>query len=216
MTRLLITLCFFLTLHLYGEPQLPSPLVDVKTISPTISVDLRYASDHNFLKKNVYGKATNCRLIAEAAKMLSRAQDLLKARLPGHSLLLWDCVRPRSVQSEMWGLVKGTPKEKYVANPVRGSVHNYGCAVDLTIADQDGKPIDMGTDFDHFGVEAEPGQETKLLRSGGLKAPQVLNRLLLRMVMIEAGFLPLDHEWWHFDCMALDKLKKTQKIVETF
>ncbi len=211
---LLLNVYLFSALAANLPPQ--KPLVDIKTISPSIIVDLRYATKENFLGKSVYLKGTNCLLIEDAAKMLARAEVLLQARLPGHTLVVWDCLRPRSVQKEMWAIVKGTPKARYVADPSRGSIHNYGCAVDLSVADKQGKAIDMGTDFDFFGDNAEPRHEAKLLRKGGLTGLQVSHRLLLRSVMVEAGFLTLENEWWHFDCMSLDQLKKSHGIVESF
>ena len=93
-------------------------------------------------------------------------------------------------------------KPKYVANPQEGSIHNYGAAVDLTIADTTGRPIDMGTEFDYFGVLAYPTKEEDMLAQGKLTSKQIANRQLLREVMTQAGFSPITTEWWHFNAFS--------------
>lgn len=177
-------------------------LVDAGARIPALQVDLKYATADNFLGRPVYGDLDRCFLRVEAAEMLARADRHLRATRPDLRLRVYDCVRPHRVQVAMWNVVKGTPQQGYVANPhgKTGSIHNYGCAVDLTLARADGTPLDMGTPFDHFGPEAEPRREPALLAAGKLTPDQVANRLVLREAMVRAGFLPLDNEWWHFNC----------------
>jgi D-alanyl-D-alanine dipeptidase len=187
-------------------------LVDAGTLVPGLHVELKYATSDNFLHRNVYGKLDRCYLHAEAAHMLAGAQARLAKERPGFHLHVYDCARPRSVQRQMWAIVKGTAREPYVANPygTTGSIHNYGGAVDLTIDDARGRPLDMGTPFDYFGDLANIDQEDK----GRLTSAQVANRRLLRRVMTAAGFLPLREEWWHFNSLPAAETRKRYHIIE--
>jgi zinc D-Ala-D-Ala dipeptidase len=177
-------------------------LVDAATVVAELQIDLRYATADNFLGRPVYGELRRCYLQKDAAAMLARAQELLVRAHPEWRLRALDCARPLWVQREMWKLVKGTPQQGYVADPDRRSVHNFGCAVDLTVATRDGVALDMGTAFDFFGDLAHPEHEIALLEQGRLRPEQVANRLALREVMLRAGFRPLRNEWWHFDCAS--------------
>lgn len=189
-------------------------LLNVQILESTIQVELKYASKDNFLGRDVYGDLKACYLQAQPAKMLARAQKILQKTKPQFSLRLYDCLRPRQVQYKMWDVVKGTPLEGYVANPIRGSIHNYGAAVDLTVVDSRGIPLDMGTPFDFFGDLAQPRHEGFFLRKGKLSRTQLDNRLLLRRVMQEVGFLMIQNEWWHFNAFSLGEVKKKYQIVE--
>ncbi len=189
-------------------------LVDVQGVDPTLLVELKYAREDNFMGANVYGGLRKGYLHPEPAEMLGRANALLKAREPGLGLLLADGARPRSVQRRMWEYVRDTPMRPYVADPERGSMHNFGAAADVTIAGPDGARLDMGTSVDHFGVLAQPREEQRLLRKGRLTAGQVANRRLLREVMLGAGFRPLSIEWWHFDALAKNEARRRYAIIE--
>jgi zinc D-Ala-D-Ala dipeptidase len=190
-------------------------LVDVVSLAPDIKVELIYSTTDNFIGKDVYGDLEQCYLQKDAAKMMAQAAEALKALNPDLRLLAYDCVRPVSVQRVMWKVVKGTPQQNYVANPnsKTGSIHNYGCAVDLTLADKDGKALDMGTKFDFFGKKAQPRHELDYFRKKELTSQQYVNRLLLRMVMVQAGFSPIPNEWWHFNCASPSKTRKLYKKV---
>ncbi len=182
--------------------------------SDTIALDLRYATPNNFTGRNLYGKFNRAFLHRLAAAKLVRAAALLHATHPGYKLLIFDALRPRSVQYVLWDVVMGTNQQKYVANPKGGSVHNFGFAVDLSILDESGKELDMGTPFDDFTDLAQPRQEENFLKSGKLTKQQVQNRLLLRQAMEEAGFVQLPIEWWHFDALPKDEIRKKFSIVE--
>lgn len=190
-------------------------LIDARKLVPDLLVDLKYSTSDNFMGKDVYGDLERCFLQEDAAKMLARAAETLKSMRPDLQLLVYDCVRPVRVQRIMWDKVKGTSQEKYVANPNTrtGSIHNYGCAVDLTLADKNGKPLDMGTAFDFFGKKAQPRHELHFRMSGELTSEQWTNRLVLRTVMVEAGFLTIASEWWHFNCATPAKTRKLYKKV---
>ncbi len=189
----------------------PAPLpglADAGALDTKILVELKYASTDNFMRRNVYGSLRRCFLQPEAARKLAVASRALRAQRPDLRLLVYDCARPLAVQRLMWDLVKGTPSQRYVANPATGSMHNYGCAVDLTLAGKDGKPLDLGSPFDGAGAAAQPRLELARLKAGQLAAAPLANRLLLRQVMVQAGFFPLEIEWWHFDCALPGAAKK--------
>jgi D-alanyl-D-alanine dipeptidase len=189
-------------------------LVDAATVVPGLQVELRYAGRDNFLGESVYGDLAVCYLARDAAGMLARAATALAAAHPELRLHVWDCARPASVQRRMWAVVKGTPAQPFVADPAKGSIHGYGCAVDLTIATAAGAPLDLGTPFDLFGRRARPDAELELLERGELTAEQVANRLVLREVMLRAGFHPLAHEWWHFDCATHAETRRRFRIID--
>lgn len=196
-----------------AAPPVPG-LVDATTVVPALQVELRYSTPDNFLGKDVYGDLEACRLQGPAAQKLAEADRLLRATHPELRLHAWDCARPHAVQVAMWAIVKGTPQQGYVADPARGSVHNFGCAVDLTVATEAGVPIDMGTPFDHFGIEAQPRHEAELVAAGKLSEAQVANRRILRDAMTGAGFLAIPNEWWHFDCLPAAEARARFPMVE--
>lgn len=213
LAAILLTSLFARSAPAQDLSQIPG-LVDAATKVDGLKVELKYSTADNFIGKDVYGDLEQCYLQQAAADMLAKASRALTTMRPDLHLLAYDCVRPVSVQRQMWAVVKGTPQQGYVANPNTrtGSIHNYGCAVDLTLAGEDGKPLDMGTPFDFFGRAAQPRHEFSLLAKGKLTHAQWANRLLLREVMVRAGFIPIASEWWHFNCapnhVARKKFKK--------
>jgi D-alanyl-D-alanine dipeptidase len=189
-------------------------LVDVRSVCPDLRVDLKYSTTDNFVHQDVYGDLDKCFLRKEAAAKLADAQKRLRALKPGWRLLVYDGARPRRVQARFFAIVRGTDQQQYVADPARGSIHNYGAAVDLTIIDADGKELDMGTPFDFFGELAQPKLEQQFLLQGKLTEVQLRNRRLLRDVMTQAGFLPISNEWWHFDAFPREEVERRYKIIE--
>ena len=148
------------------------------------------------------------------AACLVKAQRLLRQKHPGYSLIVYDAARPMSVQQQMWNVVKGTKRQRYVSNPARGGgMHNYGLAVDISIIDAKGHPLDMGTPFDHLGPLSGITNEASFVKSGKLTAAQRNNRLLLRRVMKSAGFKPLPSEWWHFNYCSRSYAKAHYKPI---
>ena len=94
-------------------------------------------------------------------------------------------------------------KPLYVADPKKGSLHNYGVAVDLTLADiQTGEVLDMGTGYDFFGYPAYPDREEQMLQEGRITEQQIANRKILREAMLHAGFIGIGSEWWHFNAFS--------------
>ena len=189
-------------------------LVNIKDIDDTILVDLKYATTDNFTGIVLYEGINDAYLQPDVARMLSKAHSYLKALHPNLRLLVYDATRPLSVQWIMWNRVKDTPYHRYVAHPDRLSLHNYGAAVDLTIADSQGQPLDMGTPFDYFGRAAGISDEQGLIRQGILNRQQVHNRQLLRQVMHHAGFRSISGEWWHFNACSLQEAKQRYTLIE--
>jgi D-alanyl-D-alanine dipeptidase len=164
----------------------PASLVDVKTIVPDMIVAMQYATRNNFTGKVLYN-CNRCFLAEITAKKLAKAQMELKKQNLG--LKVWDCYRPLSVQKFFWSLV---PDQRFVADPAKGSRHNRGTAVDVTLVDSKGNELPMPTRFDDFTQRAF--RDNKALPVHILK-----NRETLEKAMEKAGFLPLPTEWWHFD-----------------
>ncbi len=173
----------------FPEPGLlndPPALVDATEIVPGLVVDMRYATPDNFTGKRVY-QCNSCFLREETARKLARAQ--VELQKGGFRLKAWDCYRPLSVQKIFWALV---PDPRYVADPAKGSKHNRGTAVDVTIVDAQGNEAAMPSRFDDFTTRAS--------RDNNDFPPEILkNRRTLESAMKKAGFEPLPSEWWHFD-----------------
>lgn len=192
-------------------------LVDIQSLDSTILVDVKYSSEDNFLGIDLYGNLNRIYLQPDVAERLVKAQKKLKQIDSTKSLLVYDGVRPRSVQWKMWNTLDTLPpgqRGKFVSNPRNGSLHNFGAAIDLTIADSDGNPVDMGAPYDHIGKIAYPSMEKIYLDSGMLSLEQVNNRKLLRRVMWAGGFWVIQTEWWHFNSCKRDSAWVKYKIVE--
>lgn len=163
-----------------------SDFVRLKDLSPDFVYELKYATPDNFLKQAVYD-CGECYLRKSTAEALVKAnKDFIQL---GYRIKLFDCYRPLSVQKKMWKILPGT---HYVANPAKGSKHNRGAAVDLTLVDAQGKELNMGTPFDFFGKEAHHTytEHTK----------EVLeNRKLLKETLNKYNFKSIYSEWWHYE-----------------
>ncbi|TND08044.1 MAG: D-alanyl-D-alanine dipeptidase [Bacteroidetes bacterium] len=195
---------------------LKAGLVDVQSLDSGIRVDLRYSTTDNFLGIDVYGDFNRCFLQADVAEKLVHAQRILRKKYPYYNLVVYDAVRPLHIQRMMWDTLKLPPgeKQKYLSNPANGSLHNYGAAVDLSIINDSGFELDMGTPFDFFGEMAHPQRENALLEEGKLSRRQVANREILRGVMREAGFFNIQTEWWHFNSCRREEAKLKYALVE--
>jgi zinc D-Ala-D-Ala dipeptidase len=170
-------------------PFRPVDLVELTSLDPTIRLDVRYATADNFLSIPVYAEA-RAFLQRPAAEALVRTHRALEEQ--GYGLLLHDAYRPWWVTKLFWD---ATPKEKrdFVADPAKGSRHNRGCAVDLTLYRlADGRPVEMPSLYDEMTERASPSY------AGGPPEPRRL-RELLRSAMEKEGFTVFASEWWHFD-----------------
>lgn len=157
--------------------------------SEDFAYDMRYATENNFLKSKVYDCAECYTRVKTAKALLAANEEFIKN---GSRIKFYDCYRPNAVQYKMWEIV---PNPQYVANPVKGSIHNKGGAVDITLVSLEGEELDMGTDFDYFGKRAY---------HDNLDLPeQVLrNRKLLKSTMEKHGFWSIRTEWWHYNLSA--------------
>ena len=191
-------------------------LVDVKTIDSSIVVDLRYSTCNNFLGMDMYGDFNKCYLQPDVAQKLKCSQETLKSKFPFYNLIIYDAVRARSIQRKMWDTidVPYSERSKYVSNPNNGSLHNFGAAVDVSIIDEHGIELDMGTPYDYFGELAYPREEERMLEEGKLTHIQLLNRKLLRDVMESANFMGITTEWWHFNSCFRTEAYEKYKIIE--
>lgn len=201
----------------YEQNMASQGLVNIKDIDPSILVNLKYSTNDNFVGRDVYGCLTDCYLQKKAAEMLAKASVFLQSENDSLRLLVYDGARPHAIQEVLWAsLPQYTPAKRktFVADPAIGSIHNYGSAVDLTIANVNGNPLDMGTKYDYFGELAYPKLEKHFLETGELSQNQVNNRILLRKVMQKAGFMPIEYEWWHFNAVSRSKAKALYSIVK--
>lgn len=165
----------------------PGDLVDVQKVIPGVMLEIRYATTNNFTGQKLYPFA-GCYLRRATAEKLAAAQAELKPL--GYGLKIYDGYRPLSVQRKMWEVF---PQPGYVTDPKRGSRHNRGAAVDLTLVRlSDGEELPMPTPFDDFTAHAHR-QFTEL------PADVLQNRELLERVLTKQGFVGLPTEWWHFD-----------------
>jgi D-alanyl-D-alanine dipeptidase len=190
-------------------------LVDISELDSTIKVDLRYSTPNNFTGKDMYGDLNRCYLQKDVAEKLVLAQVNLRKQFPYYSLLVLDGARPVSIQQLMWDSVGLSPAErqKYLSNPVNRSLHNYGAAVDVTIIDERGHELDMGTPYDFFGELAHPRKESEYFESGKLTETQLANREILRGVMREAGFSRIETEWWHFNSTSRARAAEIYPVI---
>ncbi|MCB0735794.1 MAG: M15 family metallopeptidase [Bacteroidetes bacterium] len=204
------------TVSLTERSMLLAGLVDVKLYHPNIQVNLRYATTDNFLKQNIYGTINSAYMTKPCAQKLGHAQQILDSVHPGLNLLVWDAARPVRCQQLMWDAVDFPIEErvKYVSNPANRSLHNFGCAVDLTLTDSNGQQLDMGTGFDDFDTLAQPVYESRCLLSGALNEEQLTNRKILRSTMQKAGFRQLPSEWWHYNCCSREYASEHFSVVE--
>ena len=190
-------------------------LVDVQTLDPTIRVHLVYATEDNFLGRVLYTDIHRALLHPTMAAKVAAAQRALHEVRPDLDLIILDAARPLSVQYQMFHVVAGTPRNRYVANPKKGpGMHNYGAAVDVTLVDREGNWLPMGTAFDHFGPESHIDNEAHLLATGKITQEEYDNRRLLRCVMRQQGLLPLTSEWWHFNLMTTAQARRTLRAIQ--
>lgn len=184
-------------------------MIELKSLIPNIVYDLRYASTNNFMHRLMYPEnTTKTFLRLPAAVALSKAQRELNEE--GLGLKIFDAYRPYSVTEKFWELVHD---ERYVANPAKGSGHNRGIAVDLTIINlKTGEELNMGTGFDNFTDSAHHAFTN-------LPEEILQNRNLLKTIMEKHGFKLFEPEWWHyfiangdrFEVLDID-FKKFRKI----
>ena len=178
-----------------------------------IAFDLRYAGTNNFDGRDFYAGIDCAWLRSEAAAGLEAGAAWLAREAPGVQLLVLDALRPQRVQEAIWRDVAGTPAAAYFADPVRGSVHSFGMAVDVTLRDAQGKEIDMGSGFDEMTLASHPSHEAEQLAAGRLTRAHIAAREWLRGAMAVGGFVGIPNEWWHFDHGDRDVVRRTMARV---
>ena len=166
--------------------------VNIKDYSSDFVLDMKYATNDNFLNKKVYD-CESCFLRLKTVKSLITANNQFLKK--GFKIKLFDCYRPVDVQKKMWKIM---PNAKYVANPAKGSIHNRGGAVDLTIVDKNNLEVDMGTKFDFFGPEAAHDFQN-------FDKKIIENRKFLKKGMQKANFDAIESEWWHYNLQGSKK-----------
>ena len=208
-------------------------MVDIKTLDNSILVELKYSTTDNFVGVDMYGDLERAYLEKEFAQKVVLAQSILKRGHPNLTLLIYDAARPISAQRAMRRCVEGSALESFVADGTRGGRHNYGVAVDLTIATEDGTPLDMGAKFDEFSeassvkgtpdtsdkssrtIDVYRGYITELANRGIITYEAAQNRTLLIEVMCEAGLYPYRKEWWHYeDIMPMSSVRSKYRLLD--
>lgn len=153
---------------------------------PDAIIDLKYASNDNFIGEVIYDKQYDLLRVGTLMKLKRAAHNL---RLLNYRIVIWDAYRPLAVQKVLWDRVQD---DRFVANPETGSNHNRGCAVDVTLADLNGNILDMPSPFDDFTHRAHAFQSNL--------DPKIKKRLIdLQESMVDAGFECYRNEWWHFN-----------------
>lgn len=161
-------------------------LVDIAEAFPQSAIDLKYATADNLTGQPIYRDA-RCLLHADAAKALAKSIDI--ANVAGYSLLILDAYRPPAAQAILW---QACPHQDYVAPLTRGSNHSRGTAVDVTLIDEQGEIVDMGTGFDEMSEHSHPYHPAVPVHAQR-------NRLMLNAIMLGGGFTGIATEWWHFE-----------------
>ena len=189
-------------------------LLHVADSDSTIVVDMMYAHDDNFTGQLLYECLREAYLHPDALKGVIKAQKELKRLFPEYTLIIYDAARPMHIQKKMWQVVRGTPLRIYVANPANGGgLHNYGLAVDVSILDEKGVSLPMGTPVDHLGEESHITHEADLISDGKLTKQEWENRQLLRRVMRHGGYRTLHSEWWHFNWCSRQEAREKYRVI---
>ncbi|SDZ38226.1 D-alanyl-D-alanine dipeptidase [Proteiniborus ethanoligenes] len=168
-------------------------LVSLESIDSSFIIELRYATQNNFVKKQVYPRNSKAYLQKETALKLKKANAIFKEN--GFTIKIWDAYRPLYVQKVFWEYVKDS---RYVADPKIGSKHNRGASIDITLVDKDGIELEMPTAFDDFTEKASINYlyHTEVART---------NVKFMTRVMEDCGFKGISSEWWHFDDVGWQK-----------
>jgi zinc D-Ala-D-Ala dipeptidase len=178
------------------------PLVDIRSVDPTIVIELRYAGQNNLAGRPLYPRGTCALVRPEVASGLAAAQAFLRRYQFG--LKIWDAYRPVGVQAKLWQAARNSD---YVANPGIGvgSLHSWGVAVDATLVDTWNRPVRMPSDFDDFTPAA-------MWRYAGPHPDIRAHVHLLQIAMRNAGFWGLRTEWWHFTIADWQKYLPEQAV----
>lgn len=172
-------------------------LAELTTNGDEFVIDLRYATENNFTGKSIYENPRCLLLEKTAEKLISANREFMEL---GYRIKILDAYRPLSVQRILWDAASD---KSFVANPSRGSMHNRGAAVDVTLVDMEGNELDMPSGYDEFTERAR-------LDYRGCTDKQAENRELLGEIMVKHGFTRIRSEWWHFD----DNPQKSKPVLD--
>jgi D-alanyl-D-alanine dipeptidase len=179
-----------------------------------LCIDLRYATSNTFAGKPFYSELKGCWLHPLAAhKLIAAARMLRESHADSLRLLVYDATRPLSAQYNLYWAACSVGAGRYVAVPWGGSLHNYGLAVDVGLADAKCRELNLGTPFDSFDSLAQPRYETHFLHIGRLDSAAWQRRHILRQVMRASGFRRIDLEWWHFEALTIDSARARYQLV---
>ena len=204
-------LCLLLLAALVCVAALAEPrydnLVDIKSVDPTILVELRYATTRNVTGRALYAPEMPALVRPTTGARLAKAQEFLRVR--GYGLKIWDAYRPLAAQMALWGQ---THNGTFVADPLSGdgSLHTWGVAVDATIVDDGGRDVSMPSGFDEFSPEAK-------LHYHGEDPTVQFHVMLLQRAMRHGGFYGMRTEWWHFvayDWKKYAPIREAKKIAD--
>jgi D-alanyl-D-alanine dipeptidase len=173
-----------------------------------IDVDLRYTTSNNFLNRVLYRGIDCAYLRVEAALALEEAGQWLATHATGTRIRVLDALRPQRIQEQLYSEFENTPQAMYLAHPERGSIHSFGMAVDVTLLNDQGHELDMGSAFDEMTLLSHPDREAEHLAAGVLTPEHLVNRGWLRAAMRHAGFHGIHSEWWHFDFGDRDVVRR--------
>ena len=161
-------------------------MIDIATSLPQVKIDLKYATADNITGQPIYCEH-RCLLHPDAAAALARSAHI--AALAGFTLLVYDAYRPQKAQMNLW---LACPNPDYVIPVTQGSNHSRGTAVDVTLMDEQGAIVDMGSGFDEMHERSHPWHLS-------IPTRKLRNRLMLSAIMLEGGFKGIATEWWHFE-----------------
>ena len=170
-------------------------------------IDLKYASSNNVFGHQLYRDFTNAFATKNTFAKLKAASELLKNKYSDYRLIVWDALRPHAIQQEMWNQYQGEQKQKYIADPSKSSMHNYGVALDVGLVRITPEKIpayqvlNFGCDYDEFSEIAHIDYMM-------LEEAQIDNRILLNRIMKKAGFISYSNEWWHFESEEKDLISE--------
>lgn len=182
--------------HRVASTDVSLAMVNIKQYVPGVITDLRYTTKNNFTHQALYPFITTTYSRRPAAEALALVQQALHNK--GLGLKVFDAYRPYRVTKKMWVMIHD---DRYVADPSKGSGHNRGTAIDITIVDlQTKQELNMGTGFDNF---------TDTAHHSFMQLPEdvMANRQLLRSLMEQHGFTALETEWWHYNLKDADRFE---------
>jgi D-alanyl-D-alanine dipeptidase len=177
-----------------------SDFVDIRDYMPDITIDSHYATTNNVTDKQLYSYEHPFLRRGTALKLKKANEEFMKM---GYTIKVWDAYRPTDVQNILWNQV---PDGRYIANPSKGSNHNRGAAVDITLLDSKGNEIHMPTGFDGFSEKADRN-------FNDVDKSSADNARLLESVMLKNGFTSIYTEWWHFDDSDYKKYDIVQDVI---